>query len=1409
LKWELRSCEMSTDQREEYERCCNEVRGALSSSIEMSSSNRYHYSIPVVSNALFRLRQECFFSRKHATISTSHHESSKQQENGLKKSSSTFWANASQPDADKANSILNSSSKLKELVSILTSEGGYTLDFDESTKKMFGISKGTRKGKETKRSTKKIIILVALPTIQHVVSTLLNSLGIQNEQLRRFDAASENGKLDETKHSKKYEALAWAKSQSILSRFCCDEDYRKTNIIITSPAVLSARNDGIGIEGADMVITLDSDWSGRDGFVIDSLVRRWHAKNKLSGKAGRLIRLVTADSIEAKIFDDEDDGEDEELSWPIDTHGFFFMPNSDDEALELYNKSKEDDSSSYYSFPATGVLQNRGLVLEDILSSTINLPSLFGSGKPSVFLPRSQSDDTTDEEIGAELHFLKHFLHKEKSGSLSMNSITLGKPTTASQLSSAGLTSRNDMSVIESRLFLEELINSYSVSKDLEDNPSTNALHSNVLLLNSTKAAGDSSSPKINENPSSLLFYESYQDLPLASNDSMLKNGLSKSVEANGGNTTKRRFNAYAKLFSSSWNGISLRDGNQGCEPLVFFPPLFPGLADVSKKARIKQISSVKVAGENATRKVDLSSDQKRKERDIAATRNDIQHDSKRPKTLSVAQNDINGHSGLISSIGKKLSETSPTNFSKSKNELVVQNGKAQILSSTLKEGPNATKACSSGLVMDGEDFGLLGSGAFPSPTEATSFSAHDSKANCSFTVSSWNGPDNKPNLLPCDAEEISTSALQLVDEGMQSVLLFVKKRARATPTVYKHSQGLSNLVPLPIGSKAVGDDSVKKMKKSRAQGNTQLQPTAFTRLPGNPGTQHSQMISRTPIVNSRQVKGDFRHKLLASFYARQRATGLTLFDSIPYRKAAMRVERRVMERLEKLMWNSSLSLDAGPGLPIPYVKAAYTVDANRNINRHALSSIVDELKDGSSTGSAAKAQSSLQTLEFKGSTVSPRCVDFGAFEVGYLSSPSGMTGMPTARHRVGVSLPMGVRLMKPTKDQELRFSWNVNDDKLLREAAKKFGTNWLLVASATSGFENVVIMRNLPRIGNAVPAVAKSARQCRHRWQQLTKSQPSLAKEVRYPLGLYGKPIFSSSKTDKEIEGTKNEVSIYSVDKINIICKSDEFLALPATTEVASNPDNRADAKASAKENEVASPRSTVDKKDDDPANGKTSTQVVDESVDEPSSATKDTQMADLSKATKPKRRSFSAIASARSRRQVFPISIPGIDAGGSQAGHPVPSHPSHMQSVQMSVAAQWASGRTEMWPLQILDLADKQKNNATRMNTMQRGEIPAVHNSARRHPASSSSYQQRSQPPQSTAVRAPVGYAPGMNSASRPVAPRPVNPSVTPHHQHRSPTMAAATVQAYMPPQAGTTAKPKKNEKQKQTNKSSPRKG
>jgi hypothetical protein len=415
----------------------------------------------------------------------------------------------------------------------------------------------------------------------------------------------------------------------------------------------------------------------------------------------------------------------------------------------------------------------------------------------------------------------------------------------------------------------------------------------------------------------------------------------------------------------------------------------------------------------------------------------------------------------------------------------------------------------------------------------------------------------------------------------------------------------------------------------------------------------------------------------------------------------------------------------------------------------------------------------------------------------------------------------MGVKVMQPTKDQEKRSAWNVRGDKILQDAAKKFGMNWLLVASATSGFEHAIIKGNLPDIEKIVPSVAKSARQCRDRWHLLAQSQPSLANEVRRSESMFRKtPLLSCDAVQNiEVSGKKGKASVYSADNINIICKSDDFQSLTkkeSTSDTDMRDVDQQDSEKNlsivyAKQNGITSPRSTVDKKDDNTANEHNLNHDISGNTNDAASVTADVQMPDAFKTTKPKRRSFSAISIARSRRLKFPVTIPGVDVGGNQADHPVPSHPSHMQSVQISVAAQWASGRTEMWPLQILDLADKQRSGAARINNMQRGEIPPVHNPSRRHPAGSSSYQHRPQPSQSSAVRAPVGYSSGLNTASRPVAPRPVNASVTPHHhhQHRNQQVGAATVQAYIPPQTTTAGKAKKSDKQKPTNKTSPKKG
>jgi hypothetical protein len=1455
FKWDLRPCTMSSAQREEYEKCCYAVRGALSLTLlddPKNSSSSNLRSIYVVSNALFRLRQHCFHAKGLDIQSTS------ALHNGLS-SCRNVGNNPSQPDFNSVYSILKSSAKLKELVLILVEEGGYNINCDESTRKLLGLNVDVKTDNKTKKSAKKIAIFAALPDIQHIVSTLLNSLGIQNELLRRDASYAINGKharLDVSlcsnldHHQKRHEVTAWAESQSALSRFCDKYHSRKTNIIVAAPAVFSGRNYGLGVEGADMIITLDSDWSRRDGYIVDSLIRRWRAKNELVGKEDKLIRLVCADSVESKLFSDCNNHKGT-IAWPLDSEGFLTVPSSQDEALKIYKLSIERDAPSYFSFPAVDILKKRGDLLSDVLASSRNMPSFFGSGEAATFLPRRNSDTIksaiNEEEITTELQFLRYFLQKEQISSLvSIRLSALEKvPMTPTLLSygktlPAGSMSRQDLPVIASRLFLEKLMESHSLSNNLEENSSNQSLQPmGSFAHDSVDVDEEPLDPAIDENPSSLLFYEPCQELFQINN--------------------KRRYNAYAKIFSSSWDGISVRDGNQGCEPLVFFPPLFPLLEECSKRARIGHqatLSSKVNSNPQEAAKINESveNDQlpKRKDRGLSEVYDDVKPDPKRLKTQSTTPSEMNGHVNALSSVGAYAPESSTqTNGSTpvvSEEKVVTNNAITKIVTvgRNSEIGSKVHENESNGFIMIEEDFGLLGAGAIPKPIDAISFSVHDTKATNSAVLCD-NRFDFTSFNIPCDAEETGTSALKNMDEGMQSVLLFVKKRPMSyleSQTSYRYAQGASSIVPLSIGSKSSkdpsADESGKKTRKRGSQVSSQMAHTAFTRLPGSVGAQLNQIVPRSPLpTNSRQMKGDHRHKLLASCYARQRVTGLTLFDSIPYRVAAMRVERRVAERLERLMWKSTLTHDSGPGLPIQLVEKSYSIDKSRNSPCQGWASIIEELKDGSMSGDTAISQSNMQRQELRRSLVSPRCVDFGTFEVGYLASPSGMTGISTPRSRVGVSLPMGVKVMQPTREQKILSSWNLRDDKILQDAAKKFGMNWLLVASAMSGFEHVVINESVTGIEHLVPSIPKSARQCRDRWQALAQSQPSLANEVRKSERLFRENAsLRCDKIETNKESNKEEkAEVRLAARVSILSKSTNFLNPTQTKETNTDNQNEEDGTKNDMDivNDVpngiaSSSSSTVDKKQDDATDDHKSSDVVCDSINESAGVNPDVDMTDSlppQDRPKPKRRSFSAISISRSKRQVIPMSIPGVVAGANQAGHPVPSHPSHMQSVQSSVTAQWASGRTEMWPLQILDLADKQRSGATavvRAGSLQRGDISTTsNNSSRRHGTDNTAYQHRYPPPSSqptSSVRgAPVVFSPVPPNVVRPVAPRPVNTSVPPHHQqqqqqHRNPhvaPVAAATAQAYIPPPPTSVTKPPtNNEKQtKSTTKASSKEG
>ena len=75
-------------------------------------------------------------------------------------------------------------------------------------------------------------------------------------------------------------ASAWAWSETIFSQFDASGDsegkhiYQYCGIIIASPVALSSHNCGMSTTSADVVVSIDEDWSGREASHVSSILTK-------------------------------------------------------------------------------------------------------------------------------------------------------------------------------------------------------------------------------------------------------------------------------------------------------------------------------------------------------------------------------------------------------------------------------------------------------------------------------------------------------------------------------------------------------------------------------------------------------------------------------------------------------------------------------------------------------------------------------------------------------------------------------------------------------------------------------------------------------------------------------------------------------------------------------------------------------------------------------------------------------------------------------------------------------------------------------------------------------------------------------------------------------------------------------
>jgi hypothetical protein len=1429
LWWELRRCALPSAQREEYDKSCSEIRGALSSSLVRANCPRESgfQSFRAVSNALFRLRRQCIHSKMQSIFSTSTMQNrlghchdallestcTNDFRNGR---SGVFYRKVadspSQPDVEIALSILEESAKLRELVSILKFDCDYKIaGEDELEPLLYSEDRGKASKSKSKRKSirpRKVAILAVLPEVQLLVSALLNSIGVKHDLLLRSvsgvrvshgNKGSSGESADGRSGADRNQAmaLAWAEYQMILSKFNSDSTEPRgagstleADIVVTSPVIIAGDGGGLGVEKADLVICLDEDWSGRGELMMKNIAARCLSRNKVAnGDRSRLIRLVCADTWEEKLLEETNNGNkssgEAARLWPLDYPGYFCLPTGSTAAHTLFRRAPKQSPANVFGFPGIDLFKLRNEDLSKVLLSSKPLPPFFGSGSQIRFLPFSDSPSKTksEGESAAEAAFLMDLLVREQRASIGLAG-SKDFSTVETSIVSVELTpfcnippapasfpkevmTRQDLSVIASRLYLERNSQASALSR-----LGVGAAGATLALLPGAVAIADSSATVINSNSqlvdawhkralsskpddqaASLLFYKTVPEdtsLGLAGEGEAPHKGefqQSKQPDLDASDVSSHakqsaavqsssgRFNSYAHSFSASRDGSMSQDGNQGCEALVYFPPLFPNMLRCSMQANedtevLRRATRVPllIPEDFKIGTIEDGLPNKRKAPDVIESRGmpnakrlRFQHES----AANSSTTNLTGQPQALPppsfTVGPQPTPTAPLPLSSTgvgmSSEGVGKPGSVDPpdpVAGFCGDLPNEMRVIGEDDTSQGgltsaffgvdEDFGLLGMGAIALPGDSAIAAANDFVEMGGRAAQAPLGvqDDLYAFSAPCDLEEVEAMKTGV---GLNSMILFVKKRQRgfapfsdSLGQFYRPPPGAPlgdmpwvGMHPLPPGipmpgvvnnmfADTNGAGSTKKVKKRvPPQGVASLPSSAFSRLP-SAEMPSGRPLSQMPVaMQFAKGKDLYQHRLLASFKSRQIGTGLTMFQSPSYRVAAIHVQNRVAGRLAELCWTSITAYEAGPGLPLILSKnsgkrGAPEYDPNK------WTSIVKRLKKDSTTGESAKLLSTSQRSALRRSLVSPCRVDFGPFRGGFLASPSGMTGISPPRSRLGVSLPMGVKVPQALREQ-LQHPWTPKDDTLLQDCAVRFGMNWMLVARALSGYEDVVatpITDQSSATYHRAHSIPRSANQCRDRWQALARSQPSLANEVRKSERVLRESALM--KTDEIPVGGVDATRVRGplIQTSNLMPAS--LLSKPPTAVSASG---KVTAETeSTEENKVPVEPTEVSKH---------SKEVPDNKVSSTRDVPADTKIPKQVDAPKTSKRSFSSLTLAKTKKQVISIPIPGVVTG--QPATLVPSHPSHMQSVQASVAAQWSSGRTEFWPLQILDFADKQR--------------------------------------------------------------------------------------------------------------------
>lgn len=1175
-KWTIQLCPMTEIQRFNYEQECLFARGAFQDDA-LNQGTSF-----TASKALLRLRRLCFGSDFADVLNGS---------NSRAKIKNIGWkiASSSQPNVEKAKSLLDSSSKLRQLLTILCKDCG----FDVPVKKYLLGSKTTRRGRKSSASKrKKVLILASLPEVLLLLSSFLNALGIAHKLLAPPVLSKQHSQEEDSCQR------VWMENQIFLDLYNYDSDDQSQkstafslNVLVSSPKMLASTSFGIGASNADVIVSVDEDWSGSSDLSVFSILRKNVMRNSQKVTGRKFIKIISEDSCEQTFLTHEKSrGKKASLALP-------FLSST------LLNTSfKFENGETQCDLPEVGwkIFRHVGLSLDSIFCVDTLDQNIYGqrliflaspvetnedfqlSSLPQSWEKAAVLDEVTDEEEN-DKNFEKYKFLREAILNVEQN-VPIGIIAASSVESTASrdpyLHHACDNS-IESTFqkdtyrtihrYISSRRNTFDkdeskTNEDLNHGiipeliPGTNGVKKEKVKvqkemeISSAKSFSGCISEKM---PSSLLWYK----------NSSISSSRRVDTEASDA-VAPQRLNGHVRSYMSSKKTF---DGNQGCESLVYFPPIIPGVVGSSKSletdissidrglenvseskkrkhsAPPSQGSSKKMRGSNPTTVEPLDFSPNLNTNGVGQPLPNIPGDFLNDVDFMDDSNDLFGGEDFFSDLGNIAKEDeipSPPKPLEEEQEVIETIDVVDVIKPSLDE-----------------DFGILGPGIMP-PLEESSMVAMKEVIHGN-SHSYWLDP-SEPKL--CD-DFLSSGGLSL-----DSTIIHVTK----TKTKTGNEGSGSQTGPLVHGSSI-----------------------------------HSASIfHKTPSV--------------AAFISPTMSSSVNK-SILPYSAHHGIYPILIHHRLQDAFDPSANHIGNG-------------VLSSKNQNSLVSQFSIRELDKDEHTGDTAKCLAEEQLSNFFSKSSLSNGVDFGPFSANVLPSFSVWDDSISQETKLGIQLPMGVKLPKSVgmvnaKGEE----WSTEEDTTLKHFVVELQKNWHAISQAITHKSRNSVFQDSSMSPNSI----RSARACKERWD-----------------------VIKASDTVEK----KSFVESRNPDKI----KHDFPVLLDANkaTKFALSSD------------------------------------------------------ASVNNSTRFALR-FKRLKKSREKINLVPLTIPG------HAGAIVSSHSSHSQSVQDAISqSARPSGivppRAEMWPLQFLDLTEKQKRQVEAQKKgsqivggagMQPAAVPP-HNMPGRHP-------------------------------------------------------------------------------------------